>query len=324
MPKDILLYGGLNEYSCANFINEVDDREGEDLVVRMNTGGGSPEYSFGAIAKFKEFEGTKKIKVDGKANSMGLFFLCYADYSEGLDVSEYVLHRAAYPDWVESNSDIFTEGMKSSLENLNKNLKTAFENKVDVAKFEELKGVKLKDVFSMDGRLDVAITPKEAKQIGLINKIVKITPQKKAEINALFSEKNNKFDLKEGKTDEKPTKIKKMTLQEFKSTHPEAFKAAFDEGVLAGVATELDRAASWMVFADADIKAVQKGIESGVVMKAKDMAELNRAAAGMAALASLEDGNIKPTETETAKTAETLAADNRTAFMDEVLTGKTA
>jgi ATP-dependent protease ClpP protease subunit len=323
MPKDILLYGGLNEYSCANFINEVDEREGEDLVVRINTDGGSPEYSFGAIAKFKEFEGTKKIKVDGKANSMGLFFLCYADYSEGLDVSEYVLHRAAYPDWVESNSDIFTEGMKSSLENLNKNLKTAFENKVDVAKFEELKGVKLKDVFSMDGRLDVALTPKEAKQIGLINKIVKITPQKKAEINALFSEKNNKFDLKEGKTDEtieKPLKIKPMTIQELKTAHPEAFKAAFDEGV----ASELDRAASWMVFADADIKAVQKGIESGLVMKAKDMAELNRAAAGMAALASLEDGNIPPTGTETPKTAEKLAADNRTAFMDEVLTGKTA
>lgn len=63
---------------------------------------------------------------------------------------------------------------------------------------------------------------------------------------------------------------KKMTREELKNQHPELFNSVFAEGV----ASEKDRAGSWMVFASADIKAVSAGIESGKGLSQTDMANL--------------------------------------------------
>jgi ATP-dependent protease ClpP protease subunit len=268
MQKELLIYGSIDAYSSSEFIKEFSNSEATELTVRINSNGGNPEYGFGMIAKFKEFEGKKKIKVDGKAYSMGAFFLAYADEVEALDVSEFLVHRAAYPSWFEKDSQLFDENTKGNLERINASLRSAFENKVDVAKFEEIKGVKVKDIFSMDNRLDVFLTAKEAKKIGLIDRIVNITPSKAAEINS-YVEAMASYDkglLIKSELNQNPIK---MTIDKLKAEHPEVFASV----VALGVAQERDRVEACLAFVEIDAKGVKEAIEAGKPLSQKQMAE---------------------------------------------------
>lgn len=283
MAKEILLYSNINEYSSVQFINSINELEaGSDLNLRMNTDGGNPEYGWGMVAKFAEFEGKKTIKVDGKAHSMGLAFLAYADKEniEVLDVAEGVLHRAAYPSWFE-NSEYFTDALKENLNRVNNSLMTAFKNKIDVSKFEELKGVKFKDVFSMDDRLDVYLTAKDMKAIGLVGKINKITPKKASELVAMGNSSDTVVRLAAEYKDEsqeqnenKTNKNKNMTIEEIKADHPEVYNQIFSLGSEAGVAERNDVVKAWLSFNDIDPEAVSNGIESGKELSRASMAEL--------------------------------------------------
>jgi len=279
MPKELLIYGQIYSQSTIDFINGMNEiGEDDELSVRVSSEGGDVLYGFGMIAKFNEHKGSKIVKVDGKAYSMGLFFCAYADNVEALDTSKFLLHRAAYSEWFE-DSVYFTPELKAQLVEVNKQLMDAFKAKVDVAKFEELKGVKLKDVFSMDSRIDVFLNAQEAKQIGLINKIVKITPQK---MNAINSEMNRiaasfsgvqEIVPMEATIIESQTKNnKEMTVEEFKKAHPEAVKAMNDEAVK----TEQDRVNAWLKFNDVDAKAVAEGIASGENISQTAMADFSK------------------------------------------------
>src|SRR5277367_4860470 len=105
MPKDILIYGRIDAYTAAQFFKDINDATENDesvtLNFRINTGGGEPEYGWGIAAKVNEVE-NKKVKVDGKAYSWGTMACCYAEDVEALDVSQFMVHRAAYPEWFES------------------------------------------------------------------------------------------------------------------------------------------------------------------------------------------------------------------------------
>ena len=311
MPKEILIYSNIQDNSAVDFINSVNEIEdGGELNVRINTNGGNPEYGFGMVAKFAEFKGKKSVKIDGKAYSMGLFFSCYADEVECLDVSNMLLHRAAYSEWFEK-SEYFTEALKGNLIEINKSLETAFKNKIDVAKLEEIKGVKLKDVFSMDNRLDVFLTAKEAKQIGLVSKINKITPSKKAEINAHMMEiaakyngidadleltDNNEIDATNVSVIEnKPKKIN-MTIEKLKADHPELFAQ-----VLAmGVEQEHDRINAFLSFSDVDMNAVKDGIKSGKEISVSQITELTIKKVSKDTLAAIEASNAGEVATDDA------------------------
>jgi hypothetical protein len=52
--KEIILYNYLYDASAANFIAQLEAYKDDDVVIRMNTGGGSPESTFGMIAKISE------------------------------------------------------------------------------------------------------------------------------------------------------------------------------------------------------------------------------------------------------------------------------
>lgn len=281
MLSEILIYGSVESWSSADFIRQMNEVNiDNDLVVRVNTNGGNPEYGFGMAAKFREHKGNKLVKVDGKAFSFGMFFLAYADEVEGLDVSEYLIHRAAYPEWYEK-SELFTAEMKGNLERVNNSLKAAIEAKIDVKKFEELKGVKMKDIFSMDSRLDVFLSAKEAKSIGLIDRIVKLTPSKKAEIETFNVQMAAKYGIETPKevkvNEENNLKIEnKMNIEELKTKHPEVYSQVFNAGSEAGVTAERDRVGSWLAFVDIDAEAVSTGIKEGKNLSATAMAEFIR------------------------------------------------
>jgi len=76
MAKEVLLYGEMYSWSARDFISAVEDAKGSDLSVRVNSMGGDVDYGYGMIAKFKEFEGKKSVKVDGSAASMAAFSPC--------------------------------------------------------------------------------------------------------------------------------------------------------------------------------------------------------------------------------------------------------
>ena len=316
MPNELLIYGNIYTQSSIDFITGMGEANSdEELVVRLNTDGGDVLYGWGMIAKFIEHEGPKLVKVDGKAYSMGAYFCAYADNVEALDVSSFMIHRAAYSSWFEG-SEYFTDELKSQLEDVNKKLMAALKAKIDVAKFEQIKGVKLKDVFSMNGRIDVLLTAQEAKQIGLVNKISKITPKKMKAINSEMNRVAASFtgvENIEGPTsnDVEPVVASidktnnnnnskndgKMSPEEFRKQHPEAAKAMEDNAVKA----ERDRVNAWLKFNDIDAKAVAEGIESGENISQTAMADFSKKMFSAQALKDVKDDNPKTVETKEEK-----------------------
>lgn len=275
MIKEILLYSPIYSFSAEAFVNSMEENKNADIVVRLNTDGGSPEDGWSMLAKFMEHTGKKLVKVDGRANSMGLYFLCYADDSECLDVSQFVLHRAAYSEWVEKNPNYMTDAMWQSLNAVNSKLRAALESKIDVKKFEKLKKVSLDDVFSTESRIDVTLTAEEAKKIGLVKRVVAITPEKKAEISSLMYkiaaysvDAQSEIIIKEEEV--KPLNTKKMNIEKLKTENPDLFK----EVLALGASQERDRAGAWLAFIAVDADAVAKGIKEGKEMSATTMAEL--------------------------------------------------
>lgn len=295
MVRELLIYGNFNETLASSFIQDVGsvDSESDSLVVRMNTNGGDPMMGFGMAAKFKEFKGKKIVKVDGKAYSTGLFFLAYADEVEALEESQFLLHRAAYPEFIEK-SDAFKDGIKANLIDVNTSLRNAIESKIDVEAFEKITGKTLDEVFSMDSREDVYFSAKQAKKIGLISKVVKLTAENHAEITA-----NMTVEMAaELKLDVKSINKVKMTKGEIQSQHPEAYESILGLGVAKGVAQEADRLKAWNAFAHVDAEAVKKGIESGENMSQSMMAELSLKSAKLEAAKVVEKENADEGKTE--------------------------
>ncbi len=275
----------------------------------------------------------KKVKVDGKAYSFGAFALCYTNDSEAVDTAQFMVHRAAYPEWFE-NSEYFTQPYKENLAAINKKLEEAFRNKVDVEAFENLKqvktkGITVKDIFSMDTRIDVFFNAKDAKAIKLINRIVQLTPAKKAEIDTRFAviaakytgedQTRITFDKPDSETEVKEV-VKKhtnMNIEKLKSEFPELYASVKKEGADA----EKDRVEAIMVFAEIDPVACKLAVESGKPLSQKQMAELTLKSVSKETLATIASESVR--EVQTAAVApvapKTEAQKTVAAFEKEVL-----
>jgi ATP-dependent protease ClpP protease subunit len=321
MTKEILLYNDIYSYTASEFVSSLNDALDSDIVVRIATDGGDPQYVFGMVAKFAEHPKNKQIKVDGKAYSGGSFFCLYSDNVEALNVSQFLFHRAAYPDWFEKEPKLFTDAIKEELVKVNANLRAAFEAKIDVEAFQKLKKVSVDDLFSMEKRIDVFLTAKEAKKIGLIDTIVDITPKKKAEIQSRMKmAAKHSAPASQTELDLDLTIKKDMTLIEFKAAHPEIFAQAVTEGVN----QERDRVGSWLPYMAADPTLVTASIKEGKTITATAMSELNVkmfAANSLAALAAANAGAVVTPEVELAAkgsdAAKAAEAEKKLAFRNE-------
>ncbi len=323
MAKDILLYGSISQYNALYFVDQINeatkDSPEAEMLLRINSDGGSPEYGWGLISKFQEMAAQFKVKVEAMAHSMALFILCYIDKDkiEAIDTARAVLHRAAYPKWFEENSDFAESIYKDVLTRTNKDLEKAFRARVDVEALEALpqmveKNLKLKDIFSMDGRVEVLLSSADLKKIGLVGKIIKITPVKTAAMLTQaesFSKFTNLDEFKmaakaivekpESQTEE--PKNTNMTLDELKRNHPALYAQIIAEGHEQGVAAERDRVEAIMVFNDVDPKATAEAITNGKPLSAKQQAELMRKTMNAAGLESVKDSSAKEIETGTPK-----------------------
>lgn len=298
MPE-ILLYDTIASDSAQAFITALNASGTEDLTVRINTPGGEPNYMWGMLAKYSEYKGKKNVKVDGAAYSGGLYFLCYCDSAECLDVSEGLAHRAAYSQWYEA--EYMTAAEKENLIATNKNLRAALEAKVDADKFAKETGVTLDELFSMDDRKDVYLDAKQMKRLGLVNSIVTLTPKKKQEIVALAGKYHQPVYEKVAAFGEtKPTPDKKVIMdkQTLKAEHREVYDAIIKEAL----DEERDRVNALLAFVDVDTEGVVKTIKEGGKLTMTAMAELSRKQFSKEALEKIEKENAKEVVTGEATT----------------------
>ena len=334
MTTDILLYGSIWEYNVQYFFSQIKEalekQPKTDFKLRMNTPGGNPEYAMSIITKLQEMTGVKCI-VEGQAHSMGASILFYIDDAECIDTAQCLLHRASYGEWSEGREGFKGSVSEQSLIQTNKDLEKAFRAKVDVEAFENLKQCKdgnitVKSLFSMEaGRQEVLLTPNDMKKIGLVNRIVKITPTKEAEFKAMYDEFKSSNSLDEyKKAAEKTAVIEKsepkntiMTPEEFKAQNPAGYAQLVAETEKttkeAAVKSEQDRVGAWMAFESADPEFVKKGIKEGRVMTQTEMAELTvKLATGTAVKKAVKEAEDDSAEgVKTAESKVELGADGK-------------
>lgn len=303
MAKEILLYTSFNSYSVADFIRSLEDNKGSDISIRMNTPGGSVYDGYGAIAKYKEFPNSKQIKVDGRADSFGAYFLCYtnSDNVECLDVSKFTFHRASMPSWYEADARLFTDEVKGQLNSINTELRTAIESKCTAQRWKNITGVSLDDMFSLDSRIDVQIDAEKAKKLGLVGKVNKITPQKLSEIKAYSLDLAAELTDSIPETQSQPIKNTVMTIHEVKADS--ALLAALKTEILAEEKDRIEAFAAWkdidpVACLDSIVKGDRYTTAFGAKMQVKAMSKeglANMASASAAAVVNAETGG-EPTE----------------------------
>jgi ATP-dependent protease ClpP protease subunit len=302
--RELLLYGTIYSFTASEFITSINEVEDGELVVRVNSPGGDVMYGWGMIAKYREFEGKKTVKVDGQAASMAAFFTLFADNVEAIEQSKFLLHRAAFPSWMEAS---MTEDEKAYLIAVNKDLEAALREKVDVEKFEKTAGVSIKEMFSLDKRLDITLTAKQAKQVGIVSKIISLSTSEKKMINAemarLAASANpiewTPFQVEETQaTTQELIKNHTMTISELKEKHPALYAQIASESVQQGIEQERDRVGAWSAFMDIDAKRVKEGIASGKNISQTEMAELTLQATLKANASALAGENKKPETNE--------------------------
>lgn len=303
MPKELYLYSGVFDYTAESLVSEMEANKSSDVVIRMNTNGGDPVSAYGIIAKMLERTADGKstvIKVDGKAISTGFYMLPYATKVIALEVSSFLVHRAAFADWYEKQ---MTLQDKADLVKINQDLRAALEKKIDPVKFASVTGVTFDQIFDLNKRIDVTLTAQQAQAVGLVDEITTINDSKiAAEGKFLFES-----DLISQASKEAKTKIEntKMNLQELKAQHSDVYAQAVAEGKQQADAKALEaernRVNAWMKFNAVDPTAVAAGVASGKEMTQAEMIDFIRKETSASQLKDLEDNSARPTETPEAK-----------------------
>jgi len=297
MANEVLIYSPIYDFTAESFIKSLNEMDGSDVTVRVNSPGGDVFAGWGMIAKSKEHEGNITVKVDGNASSMMAIFLLFHKNVEALNVSKFTLHRAsaAYPS---PESD-------KLLKQINGEIRTAFEAKLNIEKFEKMTGVTMDDFFNSSEVIDVDLNAKQAKQIGLISKINEI------DVNAFNDLSIRIAAISTKQTNKNPKKDNKMTLAQLKADHPEVYAQAVKQGV----EQEIDRVGSWLAFGDVDFQAVSTGIKEGKELSKTAMAEMSKKqfAAEAVATAAVESAPVVVTPA-----VPTSEPDAKEAFLAEV------
>lgn len=316
---EILLYGGIYDYRAEEFITSLEESAGQDLSIRMNCYGGDVFAGYGMLAKMQEYEGNIKIKVDGMAASMAAFMLLFAKDAEGLDVSEFLFHRA--------DMYVVDENQQTWLNSLNAKMRKKMEEKIDAEKWLKVTGKTIAELFDPNQRIDVTLSAKQAKQLGLINRIVTLEPSAANKIKADYERFCAESELKlhplnykvAAMATDKPIEKnpKTMNIEQLKADHSDVYAAA----VKIGVEQERDRVGAFMEFVDVDAKAVSDGIKSGNQLSQTEMAAFSRKSLQASILGSAQKETEKTVTTETPETPEEKEAKEVEAFNKQVVEG---
>jgi len=271
MPTELFLLSGIDNMVAEEFSKAMNEAEGEDITLRINSPGGSVFAGWVMAKKIIDHDGTVNMKIDGMAASMAAVLTLFADSVEMTDVARIMIHKA-------SVSFFANDAERELVNTINDDLKKKLNARIDNKKLKELKDVTINSLFAEEEPRDIWLSAKEAKDIGLVDKVVKL---KTAEVRAMITGTGvfNIAATAEPTVDppkkEEPKNIT-MTLEEFKAQHPAIFAEAKLEGHTEGVKAENDRIGAWMTWVDIDPKAVTEGIKSGEALSATAMSDFTR------------------------------------------------
>ncbi len=317
MKKAVNLYFAIFNYTADYIVNTMEEYEGDEFTMRINSPGGDVFAGYGLCSKMREMDAKVIAKVDGIAASMAGLILLFADEVHMGTQARIMIHRA--------DARVDNEEQQAFLDGVNSDLKEMLKERIDGEKLKELKGVTLRQIFDPKQRLDVWLSAKEAKDIGLVDKVIKLKPSK---INALENfmpsiaamgystpEINQEIETKtpigamESPVEQIQTKTESMTAEEFQMKHPDAYKAITKKAAKA----ELDRVNAWLKFVEVDAEAVKKGIEGGGPIGQADYADFMAKLAKATATANLAaEGAATAGKTTTDDVEKTLAECKKT------------
>jgi len=290
MSKPILIYDGIYSYTAEAFTEKLQDSTG-DLEIWMNSPGGSVFAGWSMIAAMQEYKEKKKIKVLGNASSMAFYMLLFADEVEALDISTFIIHRA--DGYVENDDD------KAFLTQVNKDLRTKFEARINKDVFAEITGTTLDELFSMEQRKDVVITAKQAKKIGLVDAITRLQPKQIQAITKNFMAFGETFEQGSKNVDSQGSEPElSINNQNSKHMDLQTLKAEHGDLVNQIIAQERDRVNAYMTFAHLDLEACKEGIKSGENPSQTFFAEMNLKASNALKTKTVEAESAQEIETE--------------------------
>jgi ATP-dependent protease ClpP protease subunit len=239
--NEILLYATLDKDTTSMMLSQLSwIGENQVYAVRMYCPGGDVEATWGIPAKMQELKnkGCHSIaKVDGLAASMAGVLLCFFDEREALDVSNIMLHRAMYGATDQEGNPIEpTPEEKQYLSKINSDLKAKMSQVIDNKKLKQLKGLTIDDLFNENkDRVNCWLTAQEAKEIGLITKVIPVDANTSKNIaNAVTACYDPAARPKVTATIAgKPLNVTHMTAEEFQKDNPQAYKAIQKDAVKA-------------------------------------------------------------------------------------------
>ena len=306
MDKKLLLFTPIFSYSAEYFVQKLNEIPSEqDVEIWMNSPGGSVFAGWSIIGAMSQRSGKHNIKVLGDASSMAAYMLLFADSVEAIDISNFTIHRA--------DGYVDTDEEKAFLARVNNDLRKKLEKKINSEVFKEVSGYSFDDIFNPETRINANLTAKQAKQIGLIDKVIRLEPNQiaaleerfigfhsfdtKESVNSQGSEEKEETEQTETIEAEKDNlsinkKSRKMTKEEIKAQHPEVYAEIQKEGV----SKEKDRVEAILEFVDIDPEACKKLIESGENPTAKFFAQMSRKGMAQNALKDSKDESTEKTE----------------------------
>lgn len=306
MAKELYLYSPVYDYVVESLVSQMEENMENEVSIRTNTPGGDVFAGYALCAKMQE-HGNVTIKVDGNASSIGSMVLLYAKRVECLDVSTFVLHRA--------NMYVSTPEQQAFLDKINKDLKSKYLQRFDKETFKEVTGISIEEMFNPDQRIDIVLDAKQAKRLGIVQKINKLSPAEVSAFNSRF--KVAALDDNEIK---KPKII--MTKAELQTQHPALYAEVLALGETQGIEKEKARIEAWAHFAEVDAKMVKEGIASGKAISQAQTFELMEKKFSAKTTAELEEDSSKEpltTEPKTVLTAEAKKKAEMEAWKKEVL-----
>lgn len=169
MKNLILLYFQIWDFIAMEFIQKLNEYEGKEATIRINSPGGSVFAGWGMVAAVKEFTGKLTVKVDGVAASMAAYLVLFCENVECVDVSRFMLHPAR--GYVETDDD------QALLDSINAELKAKMKQKFDPDLFESVTGHTIDAIFK--DNIDIWLTAKQAKKLGMVKNINRLDPSEK-------------------------------------------------------------------------------------------------------------------------------------------------
>lgn len=276
-------------WSVTEIIEALNVNADEEVTIRVNSPGGSVFDSWGLFAKMKE-HGNVTAKVDGLAASSAFNLLMYAKNVEALDVSTIMLHRAdAYAD---------TEEQKQMLAKINKDLRAKLEARVDADNFKKVTGYTMDDMFNPETRVNIWLTAKQAKELGIVSKITKLKPEEQKAMAEAMAHWTLNVAAEHNPANSNPTN---MTLEQLKAQHPALYNQIYAEASAAAIKAERIRVNTFLAWVKADPVAVMKAIKEGTEATSDVIAELQVKAMSAEGLKNLENDSHESTATPAAE-----------------------